>query len=70
MASETGEFKVWNPAAERIIGSGPVNMATESWSAHFGLFLPDRVTPYPSEELPLVRAIRGESVNEILVYGS
>ena len=68
MASETGEFKVWNPAAERIIGSGPVNMATESWSAHFGLFLPDRVTPYPPEELPLVRAIRGESVNEILVY--
>ncbi|MGH7257013.1 MAG: PAS domain S-box protein, partial [Nitrospiraceae bacterium] len=68
MASETGEFKVWNPAAERIIGTGPANMATESWSAHFGLFLPDRVTPYPSEDLPLVRAIRGEPVNEILVF--
>ena len=67
MASETGEFKVWNPAAERIIGTGPANMATERWSAHFGLFLPDRVTPYPSEDLPLVRAIRGESVNEIVV---
>lgn len=67
MANENGEFKVWNPAAERIIGSGPANVATESWSAHFGLFLPDRVTPYPSEDLPLVRAIRGESVNEILV---
>ena len=68
MANQTGEFKVWNPAAERIIGSGPANVATENWSAQFGLFLPDKVTPYPYEDLPLVRAIRGESVNEILVY--
>ncbi|MET0514478.1 MAG: PAS domain S-box protein, partial [Nitrospiraceae bacterium] len=68
MANQTGEFKVWNPAAERIIGSGPANVATKNWSAQFGLFLPDKVTPYPYEDLPLVRAIRGESVNDILVF--
>jgi PAS domain S-box-containing protein len=68
MADETGEFKVWNPAAGRIVGSGPALVKTEEWSSHYGLFLPDTTTPYPPKELPLVKAIHGESVNEELVF--
>src|SRR5262249_20574736 len=31
-------------------------------------YLPDTVTPYPPDQLPLVRAVRGESVDEAEVF--
>jgi PAS domain S-box-containing protein len=58
---EQGQFIIWNPAAERILGLGSVNLSSQQWSQHYGLFLDDMVTPFPSEQLPLVRAIRGET---------
>lgn len=67
MADETGTFQVWNPAAERIMGTGPANVGIGGWSDHYGLFLPDNVTPYPPHDLPLARAILGESVTNVLV---
>ncbi len=67
MADEAGTFQVWNPAAERIMGTGPANVGIGGWSDHYGLFLPDNVTPYPPHDLPLARAIRGESVTNVLV---
>jgi PAS domain S-box-containing protein len=67
-ADNSGAFQVWNPAAQHIVGSGPLNVETDAWSERFGLFLRDMVTPYPPGELPLMRAIHGESVNDILVF--
>jgi PAS domain S-box-containing protein len=55
-----GKFVLWNPAAERILGMGAANLGSEEWSAHYGLYLPDTVTPFPTEQIPLVRALRGE----------
>jgi PAS domain S-box-containing protein len=60
-ADEQGQFIIWNPAAERILGLGAANLPTPQWSEHYGLFLDDRVTPFPPDQLPLVRAIRGEA---------
>jgi PAS domain S-box-containing protein len=60
-ADENGKFLIWNRAAERIVGYGPADIPTEEWSAHYGNFLSDKVTPFPTEQLPLVRAIRGEA---------
>jgi PAS domain S-box-containing protein len=60
-ADEQGKFLIWNRAAERIVGYGPADLPTQEWSAHYGNYLPDGVTPYPTEQLPLVRAIRGEA---------
>ncbi len=68
MADDAGAFQLWNPAAERIVGTGPMTLDVDQWSSHFGLLLPDTITPYPREELPLVRAIRGESVNDVLLF--
>ena len=39
-----------------------------SGPAHHGLFLPDMVTLYPSDQLPFVRAIRGESVDGAEIF--
>lgn len=45
MADDTGTFRVWNPAAERILGSGPAGRKIGQWSEHYALFLPDKVSP-------------------------
>src|SRR4029078_6339342 len=37
-------------------------------SEDYGLFLLDKTTPYPTHDLPLTRAIKGESVTNILVF--
>jgi len=67
-ADEQGKFLIWNRAAERIVGYGPADLPAEEWSEHYGNYLPDGGTPMPTEQLPLVRAIRGEvSSTEIFV---
>lgn len=60
-ADEQGKFLIWNRAAERIVGYGPTDLPAQKWSEHYGNYLPDGVTPFPTEQLPLVRAIHGET---------
>lgn len=63
-----GRFLVFNPAADHILGSGPVDGGSGEWAAHFRLYLPDTVTPWPEDDLPLVRAMRGESLRDVEMY--
>ena len=63
-----GVFLVFNEAAERILGVGSLDAPPGTWSTAYGLFLPDRVTPYPLEQLPLVRASGGEAVRDAEIY--
>jgi PAS domain S-box-containing protein len=66
--NDQGKFILWNPAAQRIVGMGPSEMSPEQWNAHYGVYLPDAVTPFPPEQNPLLRAIRGEaSIGEIFL---
>ena len=67
-ADKQGKFLIWNRAAEKIVGHGPADLPTEEWSEHYGNYLPDGVTLFPTEQLPLVRAIHGEtSTSEIFL---
>ncbi|MCW5798564.1 MAG: PAS domain S-box protein [Nitrospira sp.] len=68
MADETGTFRVWNPAAEHILGSGPAKKTAGQWSDEYTIFLPDKVTPCPAQDIPLARAIRGESVTGATLF--
>ncbi|MGA9979980.1 MAG: PAS domain S-box protein, partial [Candidatus Sulfotelmatobacter sp.] len=62
VATDTqGKFILWNPAAERIVGMGPAEMSPEQWTTHYGVYLPDAVTPFPPEQNPSLRAIHGEA---------
>lgn len=63
-----GVFLVFNEAAERILGVGLMDASQDEWSEAYGLFLPDRVTPYPSEQLPLARAAKGEAVRDAEIH--
>ncbi len=60
VADENGKFIIWNPAAEKIVGLPAANVAIDQWTSHYGLFSPDTVTPFPAEQNPLLRAVRGE----------
>jgi signal transduction histidine kinase len=65
VADENGRFAVFNSAAEKIVGLGALDAAPEMWAERYGVFLPDTVTPCPTDQLPLVRAIRGEAVDQV-----
>jgi PAS domain S-box-containing protein len=58
-ADENGKFILWNAAATRIVGMGAEDVAPGEWNAHYGVYLPDTVTPLPVERNPLSRAIQG-----------
>lgn len=57
----TGRFVVFNTMAERILGLGATESAPGQWAEVYGVFYPDDMTPFPSDQLPLSRALRGES---------
>jgi len=65
VADEAGRFLHWNPAAERILGLGAAEVAFDDWGAYYGVFLPDGVQPCPPADLPLARAIRGETPTDV-----
>ncbi|MFZ1007018.1 MAG: PAS domain S-box protein [Candidatus Sulfotelmatobacter sp.] len=67
-ADENGKFILWNPAATKIVGMGAENVTPGEWNSHYGVYLPDTITPLPPEKNPLSRAIQGEvSTAEIFV---
>src|SRR6185436_13843221 len=68
VADRQGNFLVFNPAAERMFGSPLANVSPNDWPQHYGLFLPDKVTPFPSDQLPLTRSIQGEEVNNAEIF--
>jgi PAS domain S-box-containing protein len=60
-ADGQGKFILWNAAAVKILGLDSANLPIEKWSEHYNVYREDMVTPFPADELPLVRAIRGEA---------
>lgn len=63
-----GHFLLWNRKAEQIVGSGPNEVPSDHWSPHFGVFRDEACEPIPTSELPLVRAMRGESSDNVELY--
>ncbi len=68
VADRDGNFLLWNGKAEQIIGSGPEKVPPERWSDHFGVFRDESGELLAMDELPLVRAIRGESTVNAELY--
>lgn len=68
VADKDGNFLYFNPVAENILGIGLQKIDQEKWAAVYGTFYPDKTTPYPSDDLPLARAIKGEKVSNELIF--
>ena len=60
-----GEFLLANPSAQNMVGTAPVEGEPGEWSETYGTFYPDKVTLYPSTELPLYKAMQGETTNDV-----
>ena len=57
-----------NVAAERLAGVSAAHPTLAEWSRACGVRLPDGLTPYPMDELPAARALRGERVDGAEVF--
>lgn len=68
VADELGMFLYFNPAAVEVLGMGPKDIPKEHWSEHYGLFMPDKTTPFPTADLPLTKAIQGKSVDRVEIF--
>ncbi len=65
VVDETGAFLLHNPAAKRMLGTDQDPEGAENWQSHYGIFRPDGHTPFPADELPLVRAMAGEVTDNV-----
>jgi len=70
VADEEGRFILVNPAAEEILRVQLSDAPTDEWASRYGFYLPDMVTPYPTDQFPLVQAIRGQAVGAADVFVS
>ena len=43
VADAEGQFTIFNPSAEQIVGIGMLDTPPEQWTDQYGIFLPDRV---------------------------
>src|SRR6267143_3576368 len=68
VADSNGKFLLFNAAAEQVLGTGATEKSPDEWADQYGVYLPDAVTQYPSDQLPLVRTMRGESVDAVEIF--
>jgi PAS domain S-box-containing protein len=69
VADTAGRFLFFNPAAERLLGQIVTAVPVEQWPDRYGIFYADTRVRVATDDLPLVRAIRGLETDQIeLLY--
>jgi PAS domain S-box-containing protein len=68
VADLDGKFLLFNPAAERMLGIGATKTLPSQWSEIYGVYAADGVTQLAEEELPFVRAMKGESADSVRIF--
>jgi PAS domain S-box-containing protein len=61
---EQGHIQYMNSKAKSMLGETNDLPGLEEWPEKFGFYLDDAVVLYPGEKFPLVRALKGETVEE------
>jgi PAS domain S-box-containing protein len=67
VTDESGKTLLLNPAARHMLGPRK-EMPQDQWSSTYGLYAPATKAPYPPDELPIARALRGEIVESQELY--
>ena len=63
VADAEARFTLFNPSAERMVGIGITDRPSDEWSDLYGVYYADASTLVPPDQLPVVRALRGEEVD-------
>ena len=53
-----------NPAADRIFGGAPEGISRQEWTSQWEILFEDAVTQYTHEQWPLIRALKGEEIDD------
>jgi hypothetical protein len=64
VVDEKGKIVLHNPLAERILGIGAIETPPLDTVHGYGTFLVDGTTPARTDDLPVVKALRGDAVDE------
>jgi len=59
-----GQIQYMNRTAKSLLGEPDPHLKLEEWPRTFGLYLDDGLVPFPEQQLPLIRALRGENAQE------
>ena len=59
-----GQIQYMNRAAKSLLGEPEEKIKLEEWPQRFGLYLDDGMVRFPEQKLPILRALRGEVVEE------
>ena len=65
VTDQDSNFTVFNPAARRILGDSPRVGQKAAWPRPYAFVRPEGSQPWPFEELPLTRALRGEPSDNV-----
>jgi PAS domain S-box-containing protein len=68
VADKAGALLLSNPAAQRMLGILPTDRTVEEAKRRYQVCLADGGTPWPPDEQPLARAIRGIPADEVEAF--
>lgn len=68
VVDENKKFILWNAASDKIIGIGQMDIPQEKWAETYGFYMPDTNTIFKTDELPLVKALNGEEVDNTEMF--
>jgi PAS domain S-box-containing protein len=59
-----GQIQYMNKAARSLLGEPDKKIKLTEWAQRFGLYLDDGLVPFPEQKLPILRALRGETIED------
>jgi len=65
VADRHGRILFANQVATAVSGTTRSDVSPSDWSEQHGFFVPGTGQPFPPDELPLARAIRGETIDDV-----
>jgi signal transduction histidine kinase len=68
VADANAKILLFNPAAERLLRASLGDIPPEHWLEHYETYLPGTLTAYPSNDHPLLRAVRGEVIDGAEIF--
>ncbi|MFO8090527.1 MAG: PAS domain S-box protein, partial [Desulfatiglandaceae bacterium] len=60
-----GRIVRFNETARRLHGLPEQSIPSDLWAEHYSLYQQDGITPLPTEDIPLFRALQGECVKDV-----
>jgi PAS domain S-box-containing protein len=65
VADKDGSILLCNEAGSKILGMKEEKILPEDWPEHYGIYMPDGISICSAAASPLVRALAGESVENV-----